>query len=224
MGKTTHRMTYSKEYRTWTAMLSRCRNPKDCNYTRYGQRGIRVCKRWYDFENFYADMGRLPFYEAELDRIDNSKDYCPENCRWVDKKMNCRNRRSTKWYSTHLGDFTQTELIQKSGLTKNQFRWFKERYGIEWILEHFRKGTLPQKKNRTINREDIVGKKFGKLGVLKFVSYTKKDGHLYFCECECGFQNIISRSNLVLGKSTQCRGCACRKVQPWKNSPIIKSS
>lgn len=210
MGQITHQKSYSKIYRTWIAMLSRCRNKKDCNYKNYGGRGIIVCDSWYLFENFYADMGDLPFYEAQIDRIDNDKGYYKENCRWVSCKQNSRNRRTTKRYN----DLIQVELIEKIGWTKNQFRWYQNRYGISWILDNFKNGTLPKRINHNIDRTDIVGQSFGKWHVIQFNSYTKKTGHLYLCKCMCGKENIIPRNNLMMLKTTQCRSCSA--VAQWK--------
>lgn len=220
MGQVTHQKTYSKIYRTWIAMLSRCRNPNDSNFVNYGQRGIAVCDEWYKFENFYNDMGEMPFYEAQIDRIDNEKGYFKENCRWVTCKENSRNRRTTKKHKTHSGYIVQAELLEKIGWTKNQFRWFSKRYGISWILDNFKNGTLPKRTNIPIDRFDIVNQAFGKWHVILFSRYKKKDGHLYLCRCQCGLEKLIPRNNLVQKKTTQCRSCSA-KAQ-WKNRKTIE--
>jgi len=82
-------------YKTWSNMIRRCENPNDCSYKNYGARGITVCERWHNIQNFIDDMGERP-QGCSLDRIDNEKGYYPENCRWTNGYNQSRNRRMTK--------------------------------------------------------------------------------------------------------------------------------
>jgi len=81
----------SREYKAWVAMRSRCNNPKNKFYNRYGGRGINVSKDWDSFTQFLADMGKAP-PSTTLDRINNEIEYCKDNCRWATSSQQARNK------------------------------------------------------------------------------------------------------------------------------------
>jgi hypothetical protein len=91
----THGKCKTKAYRSWKKMRDRCFNPNDTYYHNYGGRGINVCDRWNDFQNFFDDMGERP-ENRSLDRINNDGDYEPANCRWATKDQQEKNKRSNK--------------------------------------------------------------------------------------------------------------------------------
>lgn len=86
----------SLTYSSWGAMKERCDNPNHIEFFRWGGRGIKICDRWRNFENFLKDMGERPSKEMSLDRIDNDGNYEPSNCRWATKKQQIENRRVRK--------------------------------------------------------------------------------------------------------------------------------
>lgn len=91
-----HGLSGIAEHKVWKSMRQRCSNKNNKDYLAYGARGITVCKEWEtSFEVFYRDMGPRPSANHSIDRIDNSKGYCPDNCRWVTHDDQCNNRRSS---------------------------------------------------------------------------------------------------------------------------------
>ncbi len=85
---------YESLYRRWHHMRSRCNNPKDKAFINYGGRGIIVCETWNTSYELFKDWALANGYQETLtiDRIDNSKGYYPENCRWVTSVAQARNR------------------------------------------------------------------------------------------------------------------------------------
>lgn len=87
-----HRLSRHYLYKTWKAMRQRCNDPKKDKYEYYGGRGIKVCARWDNFENFLSDMGERPSPNHQVDRYpDPDGDYSPSNCRWATREENMRN-------------------------------------------------------------------------------------------------------------------------------------
>src|ERR1700744_103827 len=84
---------YPKLYRCWYAMKRRCSPTDREDSKRYYDKGIRVCEEWLwwpTFARFALENG----WEIglEIDRIDNSLGYSPENCRFVDHMVQNQNR------------------------------------------------------------------------------------------------------------------------------------
>lgn len=67
--------------------------------------------------------------------------------------------------------------------------------------------------------DHLIGKKFGKLTVLKEIEKTKYSQRRYLCECDCGVKKIILGSNLLYGESTSC-GCNKGYVEHTKINMI----
>lgn len=92
VSKTKHGMSHTRIHGIWLQMRRRCK-PEYKERKYYFDKGIEVCKEWQVFENFYKWSCENGYSdELTLDRIDNSKGYCPENCRWETKLTQSNNR------------------------------------------------------------------------------------------------------------------------------------
>lgn len=92
-GHFKHGMCYTKLYGCWAAMIQRCTNPKNKNHKYYYDKGITVCDEWLKFENFYEWAINNGYKEGlSIERKDNSKGYCPENCTWITMQEQARNK------------------------------------------------------------------------------------------------------------------------------------
>ncbi len=92
---TKHRKCGTPEYTVWQGMIQRCHYPSHRGYSNYGARGIRVCEEWrHSFVQFLADMGERPSPKHQIDRIDGTGNYTPDNCRWILQKDQFHNQRS----------------------------------------------------------------------------------------------------------------------------------
>jgi len=102
INNTRHGGYYTAENNVWRCMLQRCTNQNNPRYADYGGRGIAVCEHWLSFENFLADMGARPSADHQIERIDNDRGYEPGNCKWLIRKMQQRNRRSSRFLMCNL--------------------------------------------------------------------------------------------------------------------------
>ncbi len=97
-GQILHNQTKTRLYRIWAGMKHRCKTLKGDCFKYYGGKGIFVCKEWSDdFFTFKKWAINNNYQEnLEIDRKDNSGPYSPENCRFVTRLVNSRNRDCTK--------------------------------------------------------------------------------------------------------------------------------
>lgn len=97
-NRLTHGGCKDRLYRVWIGMRQRCNLSTHNRYKNYGGRGIRVCSDWEDYESFRRwalNNGYDPQAtrgKTTIDRIDPDGNYCPQNCRWVDSKVQANNK------------------------------------------------------------------------------------------------------------------------------------
>lgn len=152
---TTHGLCETRLYSIWRGILKRAgvhKGAPEKDKRAYQDRGIGVCDEWLILENF-RDWALSHGYsdDLEIDRRDNDKGYCPDNCRWVSRRENTNNRRNT----IRLEDGTSLAMLcskvgiettGKNGKLTNQYKRILKAYS----KHHRAHPELVEAANRTI--------------------------------------------------------------------------
>ena len=133
-----HRIDEHKRlWSIWNGMKRRCLRPNEPRYKDYGGRGITLAQEWLNFDNF-AEWALSHGYTDELtiERIDVDGNYCPENCKWITRLEQCKNKRDTLWVMYHgekvrLQDLAETAVVSYDTV---QDRIYKRGWDIERAL------------------------------------------------------------------------------------------
>lgn len=120
---------------------------------------LTVAPEWNDWLVFY-DWAKNNGWEPGLtiDRIDNNKGYSPDNCRWISKKENNRNRRCVGYYNWNGEKLTLGQIAEKEGFNERDIERARNRiknYGYS-VYDAFYKinanqSYAPRSMNRVFN-------------------------------------------------------------------------
>lgn len=131
-AKKTHGLSHTGAYISWHDMIGRCRYSSTNGYKNYGGNGVKICERWMQFENFYADMGERPTGKT-LDRYpDKNGNYEPSNCRWATPEEQRRNSNQNRVITFQgktlcLVDWANLLCLSATSLSKRLRKWSLER-------------------------------------------------------------------------------------------------
>jgi len=125
-------MRHNLTYNSWKSFRARCNRATVCNYSDYGGKGITYDPAWDKFEQFVADMGERP-ENTTLDRIDNSKGYFKENCRWANHKEQSSNRSCVKMITFDGVTLNALDWAKKLGLSRGAI--WNRIYKFGWDIE-----------------------------------------------------------------------------------------
>lgn len=101
----------SLTWASWRAMHDRISRRE--TYSSLG-----VCERWKDFEKFLEDMGDRPSSDYSIGRIDNSRGYSKENCRWETSRQQAGNRSNNRTLTFNGETLCLAEWARRVGLNK----------------------------------------------------------------------------------------------------------
>lgn len=122
-------------------MMGRCYSKTDKSYRWYGAKGIGVCKEWIDNPRLFEDWSMKHGYQEGLtiDRIDETKDYCPENCRWITREDNARYKSTTKMMTVNGVSHTGKDWAKICIVGINVINNIRREHGEEIAKEFIRR-------------------------------------------------------------------------------------
>lgn len=126
-------------------MRQRCFKPNSSGYSKYGAKGIKVCSLWDQSFEAFRDWAYANGYSDVLtiDRVNPKGNYEPENCRWVNQKVQ-QNNRSNNVHLTYKG---QTHsLIEWCEITGMSYKQIYDRYRRGWTVERLMEQPLRKSK------------------------------------------------------------------------------
>ncbi len=140
-------------YNVRKKLIQRCYDTHAKDYPRYGGRGIKVCPEWRQSWPAFRDWALSHGYQQglEIDRRDNYGGYSPENCRFVTRKENMRNKRNNRPLTLHGETHLLIEWSELTGLSSMRICRRIDRDG--WSVE--RALTTPVDKKKSHRRRHI---------------------------------------------------------------------
>ena len=146
-------------YKIYAGMKQRCTNPNYVRSKDYLGRGIEICSEWLEsykcFEKWAMNNGYAD--NLSIDRIDNNGNYCPENCKWITRLEQCKNKRDTLWVEYHgervrLQDLAETAAVSYDTVHD---RIYKRGWDVERALttpsDKYRVSLMQKCKNAGLN-------------------------------------------------------------------------
>lgn len=105
-------------YASWKFMRRVCTNDKAKDYATYGGRGIKVCKKWNDFDTFMLwALGNGYELGKVLTRKDSNGDFTPENCCFAGKSEAKTSIRTSSRIVEYKGkQYTNAEFARELGM------------------------------------------------------------------------------------------------------------
>lgn len=148
-----HGMSDTRLHRIWQQMRRRCYSESCPDYPRYGGRGISVCDDWEQFLPFH-DWALGNGYKAHLtiDRRDNNGNYDPDNCQWITRAQQNRNRRDNQRFNFRGDMLMVSEIAEITGQPLSMLRQRIQTY--KWPIE--RATTQPAKPTWKTKREAVL--------------------------------------------------------------------
>lgn len=147
-GPCTHTNYYpqipSRLVHTHKNMIRRCYNQTNKDYRFYGAKGVTVCDDWLNDPRKFFDWALSSGYTdtMTIDRIDSTKGYGPDNCRWLDNKTNAKLKTTTRLITIDGVIDSLSGWAARTNTPKTTIvNWSKNRTDEE-VIEYIKKKSL----------------------------------------------------------------------------------
>jgi hypothetical protein len=142
MNNLKHGLVKHPLYRKWQDMKKRCYNPNVDRYKNYGALGIKVCDEWKaNFLVFYNWSIENGWKEGlTIERLDNFKDYCPINCKYISNVEQHYNKKNTFFVVIDSYKISLPELLRKNNLIQKRatiWNGIKKGKGIDFYIKKY---------------------------------------------------------------------------------------
>lgn len=173
-----HGMYKSSLYGSWAAMKTRCTNSNIPEWNHYGGRGIKLCDEWMEFIPFMKWAKANGYKEGlTIERIDVNGNYCPENCCWITRAEQQKNKRNSLVYEVEGERKTLTDLSKENNISLTTV---KHRLDFGWSVEDAlakARKKWPSSKEITFNGETLSARKWAERTGINASCITKRIDH-----------------------------------------------
>lgn len=114
-------------------MKERCYSKNSMDYKWYGAKGIKICDEWLNNPKSFEDWAISHGYDDDLtiDRKEENKDYCPDNCRWISLENNAKYKSTTSFISVNGVTHTGKDWAKILGIGINKINEYVRKYGLD---------------------------------------------------------------------------------------------
>lgn len=184
-------------------MKQRCYNQNNKNYNLYGGNGITICDEWLEHPIFFLEWSfknGYSNYSNSIDRIDNTKGYSPDNCRYVNVSYQNYNKYQTKYEDILINGKLESKSIKQWSL------YFQISYNrMKYIFRKKETGGKGLKGQEVIdflkkNKEGIYKEKEQKQYIKELSSKDLKIFDIKFCNDHCMSISKLEKAKRIFKK------------------------
>lgn len=131
--------------RIFYGMRNRCYNKRDAAYLGWGARGITICDEWLSDTMKFVEWSKSNGYASGLsiDRIDNSRGYSPDNCRWTTATVQNNNTRSNRMFTVMRMTKSTADWARYFNVDPHMF-WYQPDHEVRTRLQSLMKDRIKQ--------------------------------------------------------------------------------